>query len=55
MRERIIGIYSDSLVIDVPDDGKKLILMNASGRGYVTIRRGGKVEDIKVAKGDFVE
>ena len=51
--ERIIGVYSDSLVIDIPDDGKKLIFMNASGRDYVTIRRGGKVEVIKVASGDF--
>ena len=53
--ERVVGVYSDGLVVDLPADGKKVFLMNASGRDRLTVRQGGAIRDVPVASGDWCE
>jgi alpha-galactosidase len=52
--ERIVGLYDDGRVVDVPDD-KKTIVMNASGKDSFVFRRGGKLVAVDCKSGDWVE
>ena len=53
-KEVIIGLYDDGRVVDVPE-GKKTIVMNASGKDSFFIRRGGKISEVTCRSGDWVE
>lgn len=52
--ERVIGLYDDGRVLDIPD-GKKTFVMNASGKNSFVVRRGGKLSEIACASGDWIE
>ncbi len=52
--ERIIGVYGDCCVVDVPDD-KKTFLMNASGRDTLVVRRKGKLIEVACKSADWIE
>ncbi len=52
--ERIVGVYDDGRVIGIPD-GKKTILLNATGCDSLTVRRDGKLFDVACKSGDWIE
>ncbi len=52
--ERIIGVYGACCVAEIPDD-KKTILMNATGKDALTVRRQGKLMDVPCKSGDWIE
>ena len=52
--ERIIGLYDDGRVLEIPD-AKKTIVMNASGKDAFVIRRNGRLSEVACKSGDWIE
>ena len=52
-KEVVIGLYDDGRVVDVPE--KKTFVMNASGKDFFVIRRGGKISEVSCKSGDWIE
>ena len=52
--ERIIGLYDDGRVLEIPD-AKKTIVMNASGKDTFVIRRNGRLSEVACKSGDWIE
>ena len=52
--ERIVGLYDDGRVLDVPD-AKRTIVMNATGKDAFVIRRNGRLEEVSCPSGDWIE
>ena len=52
--ERIIGLYDDGRVLEIPD-AKKTIVMNASGKDAFIIRRNGRLSEVACKSGDWIE
>ena len=53
-KERIIGLYDDGRVLEIPD-AKKTIVMNASGKDTFVIRRNGRLSEVACKSGDWIE
>ena len=53
-KERIIGLYDDGRVLEIPD-AKKTIVMNASGKDAFVIRRNGRLSEVACKSGDWIE
>ena len=52
--ERIIGLYDDGRVLDIPD-AKKTFVMNASGKDSFVVRRNGQLTEVACKSGDWIE
>ncbi len=52
--ERIIGIYGDCCIAEIPD-GKKTFLMNATGKDTLVVRKEGSLMDVACKSGDWIE
>ena len=47
--ERIFAVYAPNVVIDLPDDGRRTIVVNATGADRISVRDGKGVRDVVVA------
>ena len=52
--EIVIGLYDDGRVVDAPT-GKKVFVMNASGRDTFIVRRNGQLAEISCKSGGWIE
>ena len=52
--EVVIGLYDDGRVVDAPE-GKRVFVMNASGKDSFVVRRGGRLGEVACKSGDWVE
>jgi len=53
-KEVVIGLYDDGRVVDIPE-GKKVFVMNASGRDAFVVRRAGRLSEVACRSGDWIE
>lgn len=53
--EHIVAVYQENVIVDATDKGKSLFLLNASGKDSIAIRKGDKILNIKVKRGEWKE
>ena len=52
--EVVIGLYDDGRVVEIPS-GKKVFVMNASGKDSFAIRQNGRLKEVACKSGDWIE